>query len=61
MKRWAWKFTVQSSVLGACGLAFATFGPFSAVQQAAVAAISIGLAVVPYCYARALSELQDRD
>lgn len=57
MKTLLWIVTIAGSIFGglilALGLLFANGAP----QQAAVAGISISLAVIPYCLARAVSEI----
>jgi hypothetical protein len=57
MKRFLWFLTVFLSVIGL--LIFFVLVPQSesAPQQCAGAAISMSLAVIPYCLARAFSEL----
>lgn len=52
-----WIVTIIGSVLGAIALLFAMFGVNGAPQQGALAAIAVGLAAIPYCLARAASEL----
>jgi len=50
-----WVITMLGCLAGGLGLVFALFLD-SAPQQAAAAAISIGFAVVPYCFARAIEK-----
>jgi hypothetical protein len=57
MERFLWGLTVFCSTLGMFVL-LGIAGAESAPQEAAVAAIAAALAVVPYCLARALSEIR---
>lgn len=52
-----WVMTVVGSLFGVIGLLLAIFGVSGAPQQGALAAIAVGLAAIPYCLARAASEL----
>jgi hypothetical protein len=53
-----WVVVAIASVLGGLTL-FLTVGDANgAPQEAAGAAIAVALAVIPYCFARALSELR---
>ena len=54
-----WKITKWSSVIGGV-LLVASFGASGAPQQAAGAAIAIGLSVIPYVISRANQEI-DRE
>ncbi len=49
------------SILGALVLIFGVLGAEGAPQEAAAAAIGIGLAAIPHVFARAISELQARN
>jgi len=57
MHAFAWILTIVGSVLGMIALAGALLAG-SAPQQAALAAIAVGFAVLPYCVARAVTELR---
>ena len=46
------------SILGALVLVFGVLGAEGAPQEAAAATIGVGLAAIPYVFARAISELQ---
>lgn len=52
-----WVLTLIASVLGGIGLFFIAISPASAPQQAAGAAIAIGVAVIPYVFTRAVEGL----
>lgn len=56
MKKMLWTLTVVGSVLGGIILILGVMSAESAPQEAAIAAIAIGLSVIPYCLARAVSE-----
>jgi hypothetical protein len=58
MRKSLWFLTAIGSLLGALLLIFALSESNSAVKQSALAAMAIGLAAIPYCLARAASELQ---
>ena len=49
------------SILGVLVLVFGVLGAEGAPQEAAAAAIGVGLAAIPYVFARAISELQARN
>jgi hypothetical protein len=51
-----WMLTLLGCVVGGFFL-FSSFVEKGAPQQAAAAAIAVGFAVIPYCFARAVSEL----
>ncbi|WP_421773731.1 hypothetical protein [Gracilimonas sp.] len=53
-----WKFTQGTSIFAGMLLVITFIASESAPQQAAGAAISIGLAVIPYCLARATAEVR---
>lgn len=55
-----WQLTQLGSVVGALLLGFGVAGANGAPQEAAVAAVAIGCAVIPYCMARAVDERRDR-
>ena len=52
-----WLVSLLGAGLGVLAL-FAAFGEKAAPQQAAAASMAVGLAVIPYCLARAWSELR---
>lgn len=57
MRKFLWVVTVICSLLGALTAIFGIASANGAPQEAAVAAIAIAFAVIPYCLARAVSEL----
>lgn len=57
MKTFAWVMTMIGCVLGGIVVLFGIFGANGAPQQAASAGIGISLAAIPYCFARAVSEV----
>lgn len=57
MRTFLWFMAIIGALIGAAVLAFGTLTATGAPQQAAAAAIAVGLAVIPYCLARAASEL----
>jgi len=59
MRTLFWIFSLAGGVIGALFILTA-FIQSSAPQQAAIAAIGIGIGVIPYCIARAVSELVDK-
>ena len=58
MKEVFWKITIIGSVLGILTLLATLKGADSAPQQAAGAAIAVAFTVIPYCLARAISEIK---
>ena len=58
MTKFLWSLTIVGSILGALTIAVGVAGATGAPQQAAVAAIGIAFAVIPYCLARAVSEMK---
>ena len=56
----AWIFVIIGSSLGALILLLTFFGGESAPQEAAGAGLAIAMAAIPYCFARALSEIGGR-
>lgn len=56
-----WKFTKYSTILGGIVLALSVAGMDSAIQQAAGAAMAVGLAVIPYVLARANQEIINQE
>ena len=58
MRRTLWFITALGSFLGALLFVFGVPSAESAVQESAIAAMAIGLAVIPYCLARAATELK---
>ncbi|MBK7096740.1 MAG: hypothetical protein IPH57_17375 [Saprospiraceae bacterium] len=58
MKKLSWIFTIIGAILGIVILFATLFDSTGAPQQAAGAAIAVAFAVIPYCIARAISELQ---
>jgi len=61
MEKILWKITIVGSVLGLSTLFMTLMGASGAPQEAAGAAIAVALAVIPYCVARAFSEMQIKD
>jgi hypothetical protein len=57
MKKVLWIVTIVGSILGALIAVFGVAGAESAPQEAAAAAVGVAAAVIPYCLARAVSEL----
>ncbi len=51
-----WIFSIIGSCIGGIFI-LAAFAESGAPQQAASAAIGIGIAIIPYCIARAVSDL----
>ena len=60
MTKFLWGLTLIGSILGGIVVLLGVLGANGAPQEAAAAAIGVSLAVVPYCLARAASEL-DKD
>ena len=58
MTKFLWGLTIVGSILGAFAIAIGITGATGAPQEAAAAAIGIALAVIPYCLARAVSEMK---
>jgi hypothetical protein len=58
MIKFLWFLTLAGSLLGGVGLVDSLLFAQGAPGQAAGAAISIGLAVIPYCLARAAEGLR---
>lgn len=58
MVKLLWVLVLLGSLLGTLGLAASFLLAGGAPQQAAGAALSIGVAVVPYCLARAAEGLR---
>ena len=58
MTKFLWSLTIVGSILGALTIAVGVAGATGAPQQAAAAAIGIAFAVIPYCLARAVSEMK---
>lgn len=57
MKKSLWILTIIGSLLGGLMALIGLFAANSAPQEAAAAAMGIAFAVIPYCLARAASEL----
>jgi len=57
MRKTLWIFTILGSMLGGLFLVGGLAGANGAPQQAAAAAVAVACAVLPYCLARAASEL----
>jgi hypothetical protein len=55
-----WIITLVGAVLGGGNFLFTTLYAVSAPQQAAGAAIAVAAAVIPYCMARAVEGLKNR-
>lgn len=53
-------FAILGGLIGGGLLLITVFGSMSAPQQAAAAAIAVGLPVIPYCIARSFEMLEDR-
>lgn len=58
MLKLLWILTIVGSVLGAGIVLLGMSTAKGAPQEAAAAAIGIGFAVIPYCLARAVSEMK---
>lgn len=58
MKKVLWVITIIGCFLGGAALLLAILSD-SAPKQGAAAAIAVAFAVIPYCLARAVSELND--
>ena len=58
MEKPAWIAVIVGAVLGALTLLGGIFGANSAVQESAAFALAIAFAIIPYCFARALSEIE---
>jgi len=58
MKKTFWIITIIGAVLGTLTLLGTLFGSNGAPQEAAGAAIAVAFTVIPYCLARAISEIQ---
>jgi hypothetical protein len=57
-----WKIALGCSGLGLLMYVFTWMSADSAPQEAAGAALSIAIAVIPYCFARAFAEINtDKD
>ncbi len=56
IKELLWLLTIGGSVTGGIFLFVGIDEAQSAVQEASIAAISVGMAVIPYCLAKAYSE-----
>ena len=61
MKKTLWKITLGGSVLGCLILIITLFAAESAPQEASGAAIAMAFSIIPYCMARALSEMSSQD
>jgi hypothetical protein len=59
MKVFLWALTVCGSVLGGIISVAGVLAAKGAPQEAAAAAIGVACAVIPYCLARAASEISD--
>ena len=57
MKKFLWVLTMIGSVLGGLVVLFGVIGANGAPQEAAAAAVGISMAAIPYCLARAASEM----
>ena len=55
-----WIFTLVGAVLGGGNFLFTMLYAVSAPQQAAGAAIAVAAVVIPYCMARAVESLKNR-
>jgi len=61
MKKTFWIISIVGSGLGLLTLIGTLGGASGAPQEAAGAAIAVAFAVIPYCVARAISEMQTKD
>lgn len=59
MKVSLWALTIIGSVLGGLVSVVGVLAATGAPQEAAAAAIGVACAVIPYCLARAVSEISD--
>jgi magnesium-transporting ATPase (P-type) len=57
MKKILWVLTIIGSVIGGLIVLGGVLGASGAPQEAAAAAIGVACAVIPYCLARAVSEI----
>jgi hypothetical protein len=57
MKKFLWVMTAIGSVLGGFVMLIGVGGATGAAQEASAAAIGLSMAVIPYCLARAASEM----
>ena len=53
-----WILTIVGSILGAFAAIIGITAATGAPQEASAAAIGVALAVIPYCLARAVSEMK---
>lgn len=58
MKKTFWIITIIGAILGGLTLIGTIIGSSGAPQEAAGAAIAVAFTVIPYCLARAISEIQ---
>jgi hypothetical protein len=59
MKAFLWALTIIGSVLGGFISVGGVLAANGAPQEAAAAAVGVACAVIPYCLARAVSEISD--
>lgn len=59
MKKALWIITIIGSILGALTAFAGVAGANGAPQEAAAAAMGLAFAVIPYCLARAASEISN--
>ncbi len=57
MKKLLWVLTIIGSVIGGLIVCAGVLGASGAPQEAAAAAMGVAFAVIPYCLARAVSEI----
>ena len=57
MKKFLWVLVIIGSMLGGAAFMIGVPSAEGAPQEAAAAAIGIAFAVIPYCLARAVSEM----
>ena len=57
MKKFLWIVTIIASIIGALLAFVGVVAANGAPQEAAAAAVGLACAVIPYCLARAVSEL----
>lgn len=58
MTKFSWILTIAGSILGGLIAGIGVLAAKGAPQEAASAAIGLALAVIPYCLARAVSEIR---
>jgi len=61
IKAFFWSLVIIGSIIGGIIFLFGIAAAKSAPQEAAAAASGIAFAVIPYCLARAISQIQGKD